>query len=78
MAIEAPSDAHVWKVSVAEGQNVHSRQSILTLEAMKMEIDISLPARLDGARLERLMVAPGDVVESGQVLAFVRPVDQSL
>ncbi|EXJ89400.1 acetyl-CoA/propionyl-CoA carboxylase [Capronia epimyces CBS 606.96] len=70
--IEAPTNANVWKVTSANGQILKAEQSIITLEAMKMEIQVSVPDRLDSATLERLLVAPGDIVESGQALAIVR------
>ena len=50
---------------VSEGDAVERRQTLLILEAMKMEIRVSAPR--DGV-VQRLRVAKGDVVERGQVL----------
>lgn len=75
VVIEAPSDANVWKVSATVGQRLRARQSLVTLEAMKMEVEVVVPDHLDGATVELITVVPGIVVESGRVLAYIRPVE---
>lgn len=44
----------------------------MTLEAMKMEIEIRIPGSLDGAVVERILAVPGTVVQSGQPLVILR------
>ncbi|MBC7812830.1 MAG: acetyl-CoA carboxylase biotin carboxyl carrier protein subunit, partial [Burkholderiales bacterium] len=56
----------VREVLVSEGDTVERGQTLLILEAMKMEIRVSAPT--DGV-VKRLLVAVGDVVERGQRLA---------
>lgn len=72
MAIEAPVQANVWKVIAEEGQLLKENQKIAILEAMKMEIDVAVPDKLIGAKLERILIKPGDTVESGQTVAIAR------
>jgi biotin carboxyl carrier protein len=64
--------ANVWKVIAEEGQLLQASQKITILEAMKMEIDVVVPERLIGATLERILIKPGDTVESGQAVAIAR------
>lgn len=71
-AIEAPVNANVWKVLVEEGQAVGKGQVIAILEAMKMEINIMADDRLVGSTVEKVLVAPNDIVHSGNPLVLVR------
>lgn len=72
MPIEAPVQANVWKVIAEEGQLLKEDQKITILEAMKMEIDVVVPDKLVGAKLEQILIKPGDTVESGQTIAIAR------
>lgn len=72
VAIESPVQANVWKVLVKEGDTLLADQKVSILEAMKMEIDVAVPDKATGAIVERLLIKPGDTVESGQVLAIAR------
>ncbi|KIW09805.1 urea carboxylase [Exophiala spinifera] len=72
VAIEAPVQANVWKVVGEEGQLLQEGQKITILEAMKMEIDVVVPDKLSGAKLERILIKPGDTVQSGQPIAIAR------
>ncbi|KIW52515.1 urea carboxylase [Exophiala xenobiotica] len=72
IAIESPMQANVWKVIAEEGQLLQADQKITILEAMKMEIDVAVPERLIGATLDRILIKPGDTVESGQAVAIAR------
>jgi biotin carboxyl carrier protein len=51
-----------------EGDQVKAGQALVVLEAMKMENQICAEGP---GRVERVMVAPGATVESGQVLVVV-------
>jgi acetyl/propionyl-CoA carboxylase alpha subunit len=64
----APLPGSVVRVLVEAGEAVHKGQTLIVLEAMKMEHSVQSPA--DGTVTE-VRVAVGDQVESGQVLAVV-------
>jgi biotin carboxyl carrier protein len=70
--IEAPMPGQVRDVLVAVGDSVERGQTLLLLEAMKMELKITVP--FDGT-VSRLAVSQGDVVQRGQVLGEVMPVN---
>ena len=61
----APMPGLVRSVNVAEGEAVSKGQTLLVLEAMKMEIRIQAPR--DGS-VKKLLVQPGQTVEREQVL----------
>ena len=64
----APMPGTVLRVEVARGALVTAGQPILTLEAMKMEHQISAPA---GGTVSALNVVPGRQVEAGALLAVI-------
>lgn len=70
--IEAPVNANVWKVLVEEGEVLRKGQVATILEAMKMEINVLVDDRLEGSRVEKILVAPNDIVQSGKPLILVR------
>jgi biotin carboxyl carrier protein len=57
--------AQVRAVQVSEGDSVEAGQTLLLLEAMKMEIRVQAP---HAGRVARLLARPGDTVERDQVL----------
>jgi len=63
--VKSPMPGTVLRVNVSQGERVHQGQAILTLEAMKMENEISAPK--DG-KLISLFVKQGDSVQGGDVL----------
>ena len=63
--LTAQMPGQVREVYVQAGDAVMRGQTLLLLEAMKMEIRVAAPA--DG-RVRRMLVALGDVVERGQPL----------
>ena len=63
--LSAQMPGQVVAVLVGEGDAIQRGQTLVVLEAMKMEIRVSAPA--DGV-ISRLLVRPGDVVERGQRL----------
>lgn len=69
-SLKAQMPGQVVQILVAEGDAVEKGQTLLTLEAMKMEIRVAAP--VDGI-VSRLMVKVGDTVERGQQLAEVSP-----
>ncbi len=63
--LRAPMPARVRAVQVAEGELVEAGQTLLLLEAMKMEIRLQAPR---SGRVARLLASTGDTVEREQVL----------
>ena len=55
----------VVKVLIQTGAHVTSGDTLLILEAMKMETEVTAPK--DGT-IKSIEVAPGDAVQGGQVL----------
>lgn len=66
--LTAPMPGLVRSVNVAEGESVAKGQTLLVLEAMKMEIRIHAP--VDGT-VSKLLVKQGQTVEREQVLITV-------
>ncbi|GAB4468367.1 MAG: hypothetical protein Kow00124_02540 [Anaerolineae bacterium] len=66
----AQMPGQVIEVGAAPGDAVRAGQTLLVLEAMKMEIRVTAP--FDGV-LMRLHVQAGDTVDRGQLLAEVVP-----
>jgi len=69
MEIKAGSTGKVFHMDVIIGQTVKNGDTIMVLEAMKMEIPIVCPK--DGIIAE-LRAAVGDAVETGQILAILK------
>jgi biotin carboxyl carrier protein len=63
--LAAPMPGQVRSVNVSQGDPVSKGQTLLVLEAMKMEIRIRAPR---GGAVAELMVTVGQTVERGQVL----------
>ena len=64
-ALRAPMPGLVVRVAVGEGDAVEEGDTVLIVEAMKMENELRANA---AARVRRVMAAPGEAVEKGQVL----------
>jgi acetyl-CoA/propionyl-CoA carboxylase biotin carboxyl carrier protein len=58
----------VVSVAVAAGDAVAAGQTILVIEAMKMQNELRSP---NAGTIERVTVGPGDTIELGQVLAVL-------
>ncbi|MCS0605332.1 ATP-grasp domain-containing protein [Streptomyces sp. LP11] len=72
-SLTAPMPGTVTVVKVAVGDEVAAGQSLLVVEAMKMEHVISAPHAGTVAELD---VSPGSTVAMDQVLAVIAPVEQ--
>ncbi len=66
--IESLVTGTVWKLERQTGDSVNEGDTILIIESMKMEIPIDTPA---AGKLQQLLVAEGESVTEGQVLAVV-------
>ena len=67
-AVTSPLQGTIIKINAANGDAVKAGQTLIVLEAMKMQNDIIAPK--DG-KLTSLSVSVGDNVRSGQVLFVV-------
>ena len=65
--VRAEMVANVWKIVVAEGDQVQDGDTIAILESMKMEI----PVIAEAAGTVSLKVAEGDVVQEGDLIAVI-------
>lgn len=61
----SPLAGKVVSIDTAAGQHVHAGQLVATLEAMKMNTQITAPS---AGTVKEILVAPGDSVEEGQTL----------
>lgn len=66
--LRAPMPAQVRAVQVTEGEPVEKGQTLLLLEAMKMEIRLSAPR---SGKVSRLLVQAGQIVQRDQVLVEI-------
>lgn len=66
--LTAPMPGQVVSVAVAAGDAVEAGQTLVVLEAMKMEMRVSAPR---AGTVRQLLVAPGQVVERGQKLVEI-------
>jgi acetyl-CoA carboxylase biotin carboxyl carrier protein len=66
--VRAEMVANVWKVVVAEGDQVDDGDTLVILESMKMEIPVIAE---DSGTVARLHVAEGDVVQEGDLIAVI-------
>lgn len=57
---------NVWKILAQVGDRVAEDDPVLILESMKMEIPVSAP---EAAVVREILVAEGDVVSEGTVVA---------
>ena len=64
-ALKAPMPGLVVQVAVETGEIVGPGAAVVIVEAMKMENELRAPA---AARVERILVAPGEAVEKGQIV----------
>ena len=69
--VEAPLNANVWKIVASEGDVVGKETVVAILEAMKLEITVRAED-MEGGKIEKLLVRPGDVVKAGEPMVLVR------
>ncbi|MGD0554352.1 MAG: biotin/lipoyl-binding carrier protein [Streptosporangiaceae bacterium] len=66
--VRAEMVANVWRVVVAEGDQVSDGDTLVILESMKMEIPVV--AEVSGT-VSKLNVAEGDVVQQDDLIAVI-------
>lgn len=57
---------------VGEGQEVKAQTVIAILEAMKLEINVNAPDDQGKAKVEKLLVQPGETIKAGGRIALLR------
>lgn len=72
--LRAPMPGLVVQVAVDEGQVVEAGDTVLIVEAMKMENELRAPS---AGRVKRLLATPGDAVEKGRLLAEFAEVEEA-
>lgn len=70
--IRSPMPGKILEVRVSQGDEVEANQTLVVLEAMKMENTLASGAR---ARVKTIHVAPGELVELGQILVELEPLE---
>lgn len=75
-SMDAPLDANVWKITVAEGDVIDADQVAAILEAMKMEINVrpsggNKEASEKKYKVVKVLVQPGGMVKAGDVIMFL-------
>ena len=66
--VTAPMAGNVLTVAVNVGDNVEEDETVVVMEAMKMEVPIVAPA---SGVIKEIKVTPGQMVESDAVLAVI-------
>ena len=66
--IRAEMVANVWKVVVAQGDQVSDGDTLVILESMKMEIPVLTES---AGTVTQLAVGEGDVVQEGDLIAVI-------
>lgn len=68
--VTAPMLGKVLRLVARPGGRVGEDETVLVLEAMKMEIEVVAPV---SGTLAEFRVAPGQAVDAGDVLALIEP-----
>lgn len=66
--VKSPMPGNILKINVAQGQSVKEGDTLIVLEAMKMENDVVAPR--DGT-VAQIVVSKGAVVETGSPLVIL-------
>jgi acetyl-CoA carboxylase biotin carboxyl carrier protein len=66
--VRAEMVANVWRVVVAEGDQVTDGDTLVILESMKMEIPVLAE---ESGTVTKLHVAEGDVVQEDDLIAVI-------
>jgi len=70
LRVKAPMPGKVTKLSVSEGEEVRKNQTLVIVEAMKMENEIK--TSIDGV-VAKVHAAVGDLVDADKVLIEIEP-----
>lgn len=73
ISVVSPHNANLWKLLIHEGDRITSAdQTIATLEAMKLEINVPAGMEALGGVIEKVLVREGEVIEAGARLVLIR------
>lgn len=67
-AVKSPMPGNILKINVTVGQKVNEGETLLVLEAMKMENEIAAPK---AGTVAQIIVSKGAVVETGAPLVVI-------
>ena len=70
LRVKAPMPGKVTKLAVSEGEKVRKNQTLVIVEAMKMENEIK--TSIDGV-VKKVHVAVGDLVDAEKILVEIEP-----
>jgi len=70
--VTAPMAGLIVEIMVSEGETVEQDQTLLVLEAMKMQMKIKSPA---AGSVRQIHLQQGDRVEKGELILSMAPVD---
>jgi acetyl-CoA carboxylase biotin carboxyl carrier protein len=59
----------VWKIEIQVGSIAAADEPVMIIESMKMEIPVSSE---EGGTVSEILVAEGDSVEDGQIVAILQ------
>lgn len=68
MQVTAELTGNLWKLVVAEGQQVAADETLMIMESMKMEIPVTSPK---AGKVTKIHVKEGQTVQEGELLAEV-------
>ena len=68
LKIESPMPGSIFKVEVSVGQSVAEGETLIVLEAMKMENDIVAPR---AGTVKQILVSQGTAVNTGDVMVVL-------
>ena len=68
MPVNAPMLGKILRLSVQPGDAVEEDDTVLVMEAMKMEIEVVAP---NAGTLADFVVAPGAAVDADDVVAYI-------
>ena len=57
---------------VEEGQEIKAKDVVAILEAMKLEINVNAADDLGKAKVEKLLVQPGETIKAGGRIVLVK------
>jgi len=66
--VESTAAGSVWQINIKEGQGVKTGDSLVVLESMKMEIDITA---FEDAKVAKILAKSGQQVDAGQALLVI-------
>ena len=66
--VNSPMPGSVFKIVTREGQSVTAGETLLILEAMKMEIEVAAPT---AGTVKQIVVSEGNTIETDQLLVML-------